>query len=113
MQMFDFNAIQRPTWAVKLADDGQTVIHLSYPSLDLADRLTAMSDDLREAVDKNNGVAIQNAFSVVAAVMSCNEDGVTFTAEDLRDKYHMTLLGLARFTAGYLTFLKEANEAKN
>lgn len=113
MQMFDFNAIQRPTWPVKLADDDQTVVHLSYPSLELADRLMAMSESLQEVVNKNNGEAIQKAFGVVAAVLSCNEDGLTFTAEDLRDKYHMTMLGMAKFTVGYLTFLKEANDAKN
>ena len=113
MQMFDFNAIQKPTWPVKLADDAQTVVHLSYPSLELADRLMAMSESLKEVVSKNNAETVRKAFGVVAAVMSCNEDGLTFTADELREKYHMTLLGMARFTAGYLSFLQEANEAKN
>lgn len=113
MQMFDFNAIQQPTWPIKLADDNQTVVRLSYPSLELADRLVAMSESMREVVNKRDGTAIKNAFSVVAAVMSCNEDGLTFTAEELRDKYRMTLLGMAQFTAGYMTFLKEANNAGN
>ena len=107
MQMFDFNAIQQPTWPVKLADDAQTVVHLSYPSL------TAMSASLQEVVNGNNSEIVKKAFGVVAEVMNCNADGLTFTAEELRDKYHMTLLGMARFTAGYLTFLKEANDAKN
>lgn len=113
MQMFDFNAIQNPTWPVKLADDAQTVVHLSYPSLEMTERLMALSESLQEVVHGNNVEAVKKAFGVVAAVMNCNEDGLTFTAEELRDKYHMTLLGMARFTAGYLTFLKEANDAKN
>ncbi len=113
MQMFDFNAIQKPTWPVKLADDAQTVVHLSYPSLELSDRLMAMSESLKDVVSQNNAETVRKAFGVVAAVMSCNEDGLTFTADELRDKYNMTLLGMVRFTAGYLTFLKEANEAKN
>lgn len=113
MQMFDFNAIQNPTWPVKLADDAQTVVHLSYPSLEMVERLEAMSKSLTEVVKGNNSAAVKKAFDVVAAVMNFNEDGLTFTAEELRGKYHMTLLGMARFTAGYLTFLKEANDAKN
>lgn len=113
MQMFDFNTIQQPTWPVKLADADQTVVHLSYPSLELADKLTAMSQSLKDVVNSNNSETVRKAFGVVAAVMSCNEDGLTFTAEELRDKYHMTLLGMARFTAGYLNFLQEANNAKN
>lgn len=113
MQMFDFNAIQQPTWPVKLSDDSQTVVHLSYPSLELADELTAMSESLKDVVAGNNSATVRKAFGVVAAVMSCNEEGMSFTAEDLRDKYHMTLLGMTRFVAGYLTFLTEANNAKN
>lgn len=113
MQMFDFNAIQKPTWPVKLADEAQTVVHLAYPSLELVDKLVAMSESLKDVVATNNSEAVRKAFGVVAAVMSCNEDGLTFTAEELRDKYHMTLLGMARFTAGYLSFVQEAKEAKN
>ena len=113
MQMFDFNTIQQPTWPIKLADTDQTVVRLSYPSLELADKLTAMSHSLKDVVNSNNTETVRKAFGVVAAVMSCNEDGLTFTAEELRDKYHMTLLGMARFTAGYLDFLREANNAKN
>ena len=113
MEMFDFNAIQKPTWPVKLADEAQTVVHLSYPSLDLADQLMALGESLKEVVATNNSETVRKAFAIVATVMSCNEDGLTFTAEELRDKYHMTLLGMARFTAGYLSFLQEANNAKN
>lgn len=113
MQMFDFNAIQKPTWTIKLADADQTVVHLSYPSLELIERLEAMSKDLTKVVNGNNGAAVKKSFDVIAEVMNFNEDGLTFTAEELRDKYHMTLLGMTRFTAGYLTFLKEANDAKN
>ena len=113
MQMFDFNAIQKPTWLVKLADDAQTVVHLSYPSLEMVDKMMALSGSLKEIVAQNNSETVRKSFEVVAAVLNCNEDGLTFTAEELRDKYHMTLLGMARFTAGYLSFLQEANNSKN
>ena len=113
MQMFDFNAIQKPAWPVKLADDAQTVVHLSYPSLDLVEKMMALGDELKDVVNKNNSDTVRKSFEVVATVMNCNEDGLTFTAEELRDQYHMTLLGMARFVAGYLSFLQEANNAKN
>lgn len=113
MQMFDFNAIQKPVWPVKLADDAQTVVHLSYPSLDMVEKMMALSTELKDVVNKNNSETVRKSFEVVAAVMNCNEDGMTFTAEELRVKYHMTLLGMARFVAGYLSFMQEANNAKN
>lgn len=113
MQLFDFNAVQVPTWAIKLADTDQTVVHLVYPTLDLVDRLMAMSESLQDVVKNHSGTTIQKSFDVVAAVLSCNDEGLTFTAEDLRDKYHMTLAGMVQFTVGYLNFLAEANQAKN
>lgn len=113
MEMLDFNAIQQPTWPLKLKDDDQTVVNLSYPSLELVDRLTALSGELRKIAAKKDGKAIRASFEVVAEVMNYNEDGFTFTAEELRDKYRMTLLDMARFVSGYMDFLQEANNAKN
>ena len=113
-EMFDFNAIEKPVMPVKLGQGAdETVVHLSYPSVELLDRLTSMADELPAIVEKKNGYTIRATFGVVAEVLSCNEDGFTFTAEELRDKYRMTLLGVARFTAQYFEFIKKANDAKN
>lgn len=113
MKRFNFNAVQKPTWEVELGDNDHTVVHLSYPTLELADRLTALASEIGDIAAKKDGKTIRDAFGIIAEVMSCNEDGFTFTAEELRDKYKMTLLVMAQFVAGYLEFLKEANEAKN
>lgn len=113
MEMLDFNAVRQPTWPVKLKDEDQTVVNLSYPSLELAERLAAAGSELGKAVKKKDGATIQATFGAIAEVMSCNEDGFTFTAEELRDRYHMTLLDATRFVSGYVDFLQEAGSAKN
>lgn len=113
MKMLDFNAIQQPTWPIKLKDPSQTVVNLSYPTVELADRLAAMGSELGKVVKKKDGKTIKATFDVVADVMSCNEDGFTFTAEELRDVYHMTLLDVVQFVSGYMDFLQEAGSAKN
>lgn len=113
MEMLDFNAIQQPTWPLKLKDDAQTIVHLSYPSLELVDRMTALGGELRKIAAKKDGKAIRASFEVVAEVMNYNEDGFTFTADELLTKYRMSLLDMARFVSGYMEFLQEANNAKN
>lgn len=113
MRMFDFNAVQKPTWPVKLGDADGTVVNLSYPTLELADRLTMLATEIGDIAAKKDGRTIRDAFGIIAEVMNCNEDGFTFTAEELRGKYRMNLLVMAQFVAGYLDFLKEANDAKN
>ena len=113
MQMFDVNAIQQPVLDVKLGDKDQTVVHLTYPTVDLLDRLMAVAPEIEEIAKKKDGAIIRALYGVIADVMNCNEDGYTFTAEELRDKYRMSLLVIAQFIAVYFEFIDQANNAKN
>lgn len=113
MKMLDFNAIQQPTWPVKLKDDDQTVVNLLTPSVGLLDRLTAAVPDLQEVTKTKDGRVVREVYALIADIMNCNDDGYTFTAEELRDKYRLTLLDLFKFVAGYLEFVKEMQDAKN
>lgn len=113
MKMLDFNAIQQPTWQLKLKDDAQTVVNLSVPSVDLMDRLEASIPEFQEITKNKDGRAIRKLYDLVAEVFNCNDDGLTFTGEELRTKYRMSLLDLAKFELGYLDFIGEIKEAKN
>lgn len=113
MQTFDFNAIEQPTWAIKLKDEQQTLVNLSYPTVDLVEKLDSLTPTLQKAAKTKDGNTIRSVFSFVAELMNCNDDGFTFTAEELRDRYHLTLLDVAHFVSGYLDFIKEATDAKN
>lgn len=113
MKLLDFNAIQHPTWPIKLKDDARTVVTLSTPDVGVIDRLLAVTPELKEVAETKDGRAIRAVFSLVADVMNFNDDGFTFTAEELRDKYNMSLLDVFQFVAGYMEFIKEIQDAKN
>lgn len=113
MKMLDFNAIQKPTWPLKLKDDAQTIVNLSTPTAELVDRLLALTPELQEVTKNKDGNTIRAVFQLVADIMNCNEDGFTFTAEELRGKYRFTLLDVFQFVAGYMDFIKEMQSAKN
>jgi hypothetical protein len=113
MKMLDFNAIQQPTWPVKLKDDDQTVVHLLTPSVGLLDRLTAAVPELQEVTKTKDGRVIREVYALIAEIMNCNEESFTFTADELREKYRLSLLDLFKFVAGYLEFVKEMQDAKN
>lgn len=113
MQMLDFNALQQPTWPVKLKDEAQTVVHLSTPTVDLVDRLIAATPELQEVTKTKDGRTIRAVYDLVAELMSCNEDGLEFTADELRGTYNMSLLDVFRFYSGYMDFVKEITDAKN
>ena len=113
MKMLDFNALQQPTWPLRLKDEAQTVVNLSTPTTGLVDRLIAMTPELEKVAQNKDGRTIRAAYELIAEIMSCNDDGFTFTAEELRDRYKMSLLDMFRFVAGYMEFIKEMQDAKN
>lgn len=113
MKVLDFNAIQRPTWPIVLKDDAQTIVNLSLPSVGLLERLIAATPELQEVAKTKDGKTISAVYELIAEVMSCNEDGFTFTGEELRKKYRISLLDLFTFVAGYMDFVKEMQNAKN
>ena len=113
MKMLDFNAIQQPTWPVKLKDDSQTVVNLSAPTTALVDRLMASTSALEDAAKTKDGRTIRAIYRLIADVLNCNDDGYVFTAEELPTKYRMSLLDVLRFESGYLDFIKELQNAKN
>lgn len=113
MKMLDFNALQQPTWPVKLKDEAQTVVNLSAPTVELVDRLIAATPALQEVAKNKDGQTIRAVYELIADLMNCNDDGFIFTAEELRDKYKMSLLDVFKFSAGYMEFVKEMQDAKN
>lgn len=113
MKMLDFNALQKPTWPIKLKDEAQTVVNLSTPTVELVDRLIAAAPELQEVAKTKDGQTIRAVYELIADLMNCNEDGFTFTAEELRDRYQLSLLDIFHFAAGYMEFIKEMQDAKN
>lgn len=113
MKALDFNAIQQPTWTIKLKDEDQTTVNLTTPSVDLVDRLTAAAPELQDVAAAKDGRTTRAVYELLADIMSCNDDGYTFTAEELRDRYKLSLHDLFRFFAGYLEFVNEMKNAKN
>lgn len=113
MKALDFNAIEQPSWAVTLKDDAKTVVHLVPPSVELVDRLVAMAPELQGVAEHKDGRTVRAVYTLIADVLNCNDDGFKFTAEELRDAYRLSLLDVFRFTAGYMEFIKEIQDAKN
>ena len=113
MKMLDFNAVQQPTWPLKLKDDAQTVVHLTTPSVALVDRLMASVSDMEEATKTKDGRVIRAVYGLVADIMNANEDGFTFTAAELPVKYRRSLHDVFLLVSGYFDFIKEIQDAKN
>lgn len=109
----DFNSIIKPTIELTLRDEAHTVVHVTVPSEGLVEKLMANADQLRKAVDGTNAEAIKAVFTLAAELINFNLDGIRVTAEELRDKYNLTLFDIILFAQVYLQFLEEIKQAKN
>ena len=112
-RVFDFNALEQPALEVTLKDDAKTKVHLLIPAEALIERFTAMSAEVKKLAANPDGALIRAAFNLWAELFSCNEEGLTFTAESLRDVYKLKLVHLICFQSAYLDFIAEIQNAKN
>lgn len=110
MATLNLNAMQEPTLDVELRDAARTVLHITYPDVDLFEELTT-ADTLSLA--KGDAASIRANYALIARIMNHNLDGITFTAEELRSKYGVTFYMAIQIYKAYLDFIAVATNAKN
>ena len=106
---FDFNAITQQTLETKLGDQ---IFHVTTPHERLIEQLSASMDDLTDPAGKSIE-KVKASYRLTAELISCNLEGITVTADDLRDKYKVPPIALAAFVTGYMEFINDFHNAKN
>ena len=109
----DFNSIVKPVLEITMRDAAHTVIRVTTPNEGLIEKLTANSDQLNVAVNTGTAESIEAVFTLMADFVNCNLDGIKVTAEELRDKYALTLYDVTLFYNAYREFIEEIRNAKN
>lgn len=110
---FDFNSLEQPILEATLKDEARTKVRLTVPTEELFERFTAASREVDKLIKTPDGALTRAVFALWAEVFNCNADGLTFTAESLRDKYKIKLEHLICFQPVYLEFIHEIQNAKN
>jgi hypothetical protein len=110
---FDFNSLIQEALEVKLSDAAGTVLHVTTPPERLIEQLAASVEELTN-MGPNQGIEkVRASYTLAAALMSCNLEGVQVTADELREKYKVPPMALAAFTAAYMDFINDFHQAKN
>lgn len=112
-EIYSFSAHRPPTIAFELPDKKKTVVHVAPPLLSLIEEVTARLPDLLDLHTKSAPERARASFDLAARMMSCNLDGMTFTAEELRDVYKLTRYDVIGFFKLYVDFLADLKDAKN
>jgi hypothetical protein len=113
MKKLDLNALQRPTLDLTLRDANHTEVHMTLPSTKLIERLLAIAPELSKAAKDADAQTIKVLYGLAADLISTNTDGLTFTAEELRDTYGVRFEDLFFIFPAYIEFVNEVQSAKN
>ena len=109
----DLNALEQPTLELTLRDTKRTTFRLIYPSTKLVERFMSAAKELTAVSKSKDAGAIKSLYALTAEIISCNQDDLQVTAEELRDVYRVRFADLTFIFAAYLDFIKELTEAKN
>lgn len=109
----DFNAIERPVLELKMKDAEHTKLSLITPTLELIEKLQANRSAIPESIKNGTEESIKAVFTLAADFISCNQENITVTAEELRNKYKMSLEDAVIFFSVYMDFIEEIKNVKN
>lgn len=110
---FDFTSLEQPVLEITLNDEAHTKVRLTAPTEELVERFITFSQETKELIKNPDGSLIRKIFELYADLFNCNEDGLKFTAESLRDTYKLKLVHLILFQPNYLDFIQDLQNAKN
>lgn len=112
-KILDLNALDQPVLEIKIRDEARTIFRLTTPTTKLVDKFISAKAEMADIVSSRDEEKIKKLFELTAELISCNAEYITVTAEELRDKYRLTLGDIVVIFAAYLDFVKEFNNAKN
>lgn len=109
----DFNTLAPQVLTLVMRDDAKTRIDVGVPTEHLVEKLQRVAPHLVRAVNSGEQVENRELYELAAHLISCNHNGITVTAEELRDNYRMNLEMMVAFYNAYVGFINEITNEKN
>ncbi len=112
-RVLDFNVERLPVLTLVMRDDAQTRIDVTTPTEGMYEELRQISPQLTAAVKEPDSLDARETYDLAARLISCNQQGLRVTAEDLAGKYRFNLESLILFYGAYVRFVDEVTSIKN
>ena len=110
----DFNSIDLPRLELIFRDEARTRVTVMAPTLEMVEEIQANSSALKAALGGEQNGSLVAVYDMVAKFISRNEEGITVTGAELRDRYGWDDLGyLVIFIQAYIALIDEIKSAKN
>ena len=115
MAQLDLTTLNEPVFSLTVQDENgnKTLIEITAPTEGLVEELMRTGAQLEAVAKRGDASSIKMIYELAAKLMNYNRSFFKTTAEELRDKYKMSMYGLVRFFRAYFDFIEEINSAKN
>ena len=113
VKVLDLNSLQIPTMEIIFTDENRTTVHVMAPTEALINELESWVKSGLDPLVKGDKDSVEMAYDITARLISCNEEGITFTGEGLRNTYKVSLWTLIPLVNGYMEFISEIKNEKN
>lgn len=112
-RVLDFNVERLPVLSLVMRDDAKTRIDVTTPTEGMYEELRHISPKLTTAAKEPESADARELYDLTARLISCNQQGLRVTAEDLAGKYRFNLESLILFYGAYVRFVDEVTSIKN
>lgn len=109
----NFRQFSQPTLPITMNNAEETLITCTAPTVELVERLEANKDSIIAIFEKGDRASLDEAWKLVADLISCNREQIKITADELKGKYGMNYKMLYAFIVAYGGFIAEIESAKN
>lgn len=122
-KILDLNNFELPTMELILPGAERTTLHVTAPTEALINEMKSWAKTDLGKLSAGDAESVDLSWDLVARLLSCNLEGVEFTAEGLRAKIAETdickthgvdpLFVLLRIVKTYMEFIQEIENEKN
>ncbi len=112
-KILDLNTLEVPVLALTFKNQERTTLRVTAPTEAhiqefehmVRNGLTRLADTDKDSMDE--------AYNLVAQLVSCNKERITITGTELREKYSVDIWSLVAIMKAYVAFINEIKNEKN
>ena len=109
----NFRNFAQPTLPIIMNDAEETLFTVVAPTVELVEILEANEAEIKAVFEKGDKESLDEIWTLVARLISCNREGRKVTVEELKGRYGMSYQMLYAFLQAYGSFVNEIETAKN
>ena len=112
-KVLDLNDLKIPTLDIIFADEARTTIHVTAPTEALVSEMEGWVKSGLSPLAQGDRASVETAYDLTARLLSCNQENISLTADDLQNKYNIDLWTLLAVIKAYAEFISEIKNEKN